>query len=198
MVRHSMSRCESGLAGFTLLEVLVAVLLCAVPVVAAQRLMLRSADSVRFASQQALAVRAAANTLDRIYAYHVGGLWPQGAVPTGRWLDGLNADIASEEPPQSTLNCVNRWCSSDQWAAFEGVALGCALNGDWVADFCASIAPTPLEIKSGIEQPRVPIFRASLAASSSLGLRVRWPKAHALPEPTELEEWHQIILGDHP
>ena len=49
MVRHSMSRSESGLAGFTLLEVLVAVLLCAVPVVAAQRLMLRSADSVRFA-----------------------------------------------------------------------------------------------------------------------------------------------------
>jgi len=76
MARHSMSRSESGLAGFTLLEVLVAVLLCAVPVVAAQRLMLRSADSVRFASQQALAVRAAANTLDRIYAYHVGGLWP--------------------------------------------------------------------------------------------------------------------------
>ena len=28
MVRHSMSRSESGLAGFTLLEVLVAVLLC--------------------------------------------------------------------------------------------------------------------------------------------------------------------------
>ena len=30
-----------------------------------------------------------------------------------------------------------------------------------------------------------------------MGLRVRWPKAYALPEPTEPEEWHQIILGDH-
>ena len=52
--------------GFTLVEVLVALLLCTVPVVAAQRLMFRAADSVRFTTQQALAERAATNTLNRI------------------------------------------------------------------------------------------------------------------------------------
>ena len=111
-------------SGFTLLEVLVALLLCAVPVVAVQRLMFRTADSVRFATQQTRVMRAATNTLDRIHAYHVAVLWPQGLVASGQWLDTLSVSIASDDSAQSTPSCINRWCSMDQWAAYEAIALG--------------------------------------------------------------------------
>ena len=184
--------------GFTLVEVLVVLLLCTVPVVAAQRLMFCAADSVRFTTQQALAERAATNTLNRIYAFHVVGLWPQGSVAAGQWLDALNTNIASDDLAQSTLSCMNRWCSVDQWAAHEAGALGCALKGDWAAGLCANIAQTPTDIQDRVERPQVPRFQASLAANRSLGVQVRWPKAQALHQPTEPGNWHQITLGDHP
>ena len=89
--------------GFTLVEVLVALLLCTVPVVAAQRLMFRAADSVRFTTQQALAERAATNTLNRIYAFHVVGLWPARAAC--ECCHGLVAD----DGPHSLIDLIRRF-----------------------------------------------------------------------------------------
>ena len=198
MIFGGRDRSKSPLAGFTLLEVLLAVLLCAVPVVAAQRLLFRAADSVRLASQQALAVRAATNTLERIYAFHVVGLWPQGTVPTGQWQHALSTTIASDHSPQSPVSCINRWCTVDQWAAHEVAAFGCALNADWAAEFCATITPFPMGTQGRLELPQIPVFRASLVANMSLGVRIRWPKAQALHQPTEAGDWYQVTLGDHP
>ena len=62
-----------------MLVVLLALLLCAVPVVAARSLMLRSADSVRLATQQAFAGCAdVTNTFERFHAefiWRFTGLW---------------------------------------------------------------------------------------------------------------------------
>ena len=185
-------------SGFTLLEVLVAMVLCAMPVVAVQRLMFRTADSVRFATQQALVMRAATNTLDRIHAYHVAVLWPQGFVTSGQWLDTLSVSIASDDSAQNTLSCINRWCSVDQWAAYEAMALGCALNADWEAGLCATIAQTPMDFQGEFEQPYLTSFQASLAGNTSLGVRVRWPKAQGWRQPEDPLDWYQITLGDHP
>ena len=49
MVFNSRGGSDSSLSVFTLLEVLLALLLCAVPVVAVHSLMLRTADSLRLA-----------------------------------------------------------------------------------------------------------------------------------------------------
>lgn len=198
MVFNSRGGSDSPLSGFTMLEVLLALLLCAVPVVAAQSLMLRSADSVRLATQQAFVMRAVTNTFERVYAYHVAGLWPQGVVAPGRWLDALNTDITSDESAPSALSCVNRWCSADQWAAFEANALGCALYADWEAVFCATVAQTPADTQGAVDRPQMTVFQASFVANTTLALRVRWPKSKELHQWPDSGDWYQVRLGSLP
>ena len=198
MVSNGRQATNPPRSGFTLLEVLAALLLCAVPVVAVQQMMFRTADSVRYAAQQALAMRAATMTLERIHAYHVAVLWPQGTVAAGHWLDALNLSIATDDSAQSTSSCVNRWCSVDQWAAYEAVALGCALNVDWAAGSCAAYAQSPMDIHGKIEHSQLSVFQASLVANTSMGVRVRWPKNRALQPPPAPGDWYQITLGHHP
>ena len=95
MVRHSMVDLNLGLQGFTLLEVLVAVLLCAGAGGGSSAL-----DVAQRGFCQLCLTTGTRRQSRREYprsdlCVSRRGLWPQGAVPTGRWLDGLNADIAS-------------------------------------------------------------------------------------------------------
>ena len=198
MVFNSRGGSDSSLSGFTPLEVLLALLLCVVPVVAVQSLMLRTADSLRLAAQQALAARAVTNTFERIYAFHIAGLWPQGVVAPGQWLDALNTDIAADESAPSALSCVNRWCSADQWAAYEATAIGCTLNADWEAAWCATVAQIPAQTQGAVDRPQVPLFRASVTANTALSLRVRWPKSQQLHQSADSGDWYQVTLGSWP
>ena len=78
--------------GFTLLEVLVAVLLVAIPVGSAQMLMLHSTGVVHGAQDHALARAAARHYVVRTLAFHLGGLWPKSFVSPGYWLPGIWRD----------------------------------------------------------------------------------------------------------
>ena len=73
--------------GFTLLEVLVAALLVAIPVGSAQMLMLHSTRVVHGA-QPPLARTAARLYVARALAFHLGGFWPESFVSPGNWLLG--------------------------------------------------------------------------------------------------------------
>ena len=86
----------------------------------------------------------------------------------------------------------------DQWVAYEAIALGSALNADWEAGLCATIAQTPMDFQGEFEQPYLTSFQASLAGNTSLGVRVRWPKAQGWRQPEDPLDWYQITLGDHP
>ena len=91
-------------SGFTLLEVLLATVLLAVPVVAVQMLMLQSVSHGRGTAQQQLALQAGETALSRIFAFHSLGLWPDHLTPPGSWLPALAATITpkvSAEPPRA-------------------------------------------------------------------------------------------------
>lgn len=63
-VQHSSAR-----RGLSLLELLLALLLSAVPLVAAQSLIFRTADSARFAADEMLARQAALSSYERILLF---------------------------------------------------------------------------------------------------------------------------------
>jgi prepilin-type N-terminal cleavage/methylation domain-containing protein len=114
--------------GFTLLEVLLATLLLSVPVVAVQTLMLRSVSHGRWVTQQHLAQQAGETALTRIFAFHALGLWPQNLTTPGHWLPSLALSTSGMNALTAATTCVNRWCSVDQWVAYEQAALVCALD----------------------------------------------------------------------
>ena len=77
--------------GFTLLEVLVATLLVAIPVAATQMLMLRTAAVVGDICSDAHSRHAANHFVARVSAFHLGGFWPDSSVSPGQWLRGSPA-----------------------------------------------------------------------------------------------------------
>ncbi|MEC8437425.1 MAG: hypothetical protein VXZ19_02785 [Pseudomonadota bacterium] len=78
--------------GFTLLGVLVAALLVAIPVGSAQMLMLHSTGVVHGAQGHAFAWTAARLYVARALAFHLGGFWPESFVSQGYWLPGIWRD----------------------------------------------------------------------------------------------------------
>ena len=89
--------------GFTLLEVLVATLLVAIPVAATQMLMLRSAAVVGDVHSDAHARYAASHFVARVSAFHLGGFWPDSAVSPGQWLRNIDMELSADDLPVSPL-----------------------------------------------------------------------------------------------
>jgi prepilin-type N-terminal cleavage/methylation domain-containing protein len=198
--------------GFTLLEVLLATLLLSVPVVAVQTLMLRSVNHGRWVTQQQLALQAGETALNRIFAFHALGLWPQNLTPPGHWLPSLAVSVSGLDMLTTATNCVNRWCSVDQWVAYEQATLVCAL------DYQAEISTCNELLEDGewslgalaaggsfgsVEMPRLAGFQLTLAVDNALELVLGWPRDAAFtgtagtgPEPSA--GWHQITLGVTP
>lgn len=199
MIRWSAQQNPSAQLGLSLLELLLALLLTAVPVVAAQSLMFRTAESARFVTDQMLARQAARNTYERIFAIHTQGLWPADVRQSGVWWTGLNTTVSSDSIDALGTQCVNNWCSMSQWAAFEVAATGCALRGHFVhyedlaagTTGCQNAAPpdemfaaasdaTELLAQQRIETQSLRAFEAEIHAVDKLGIAVRWPRPPAL------------------
>ena len=87
--------------GFTLLEVLVATLLVAIPVAATKTLMLRTAAVVGDVRTDAHARYAANHFVARVSAFHLGGFWPDSSVSRGQWLRNIDMELSDDDPPVS-------------------------------------------------------------------------------------------------
>jgi Tfp pilus assembly protein PilV len=196
MIEWPVQQHPSAQRGLSLLELLLALLLTAVPVVAAQRLMFRTADSARFVADQMLARQAALSSYERIIAFYTQGLWPANVLQSGVWWVALNTTVNEDSTDALGMQCVNNWCSMNQWAAFEVAAMGCALRGHFVhhedplvgTTGCQTAAPldesfvglsdtTELLTEQPIETHSLLAFEAEMHAVDNLGIVVRWPKA---------------------
>jgi len=174
--------------GFSLLEVLLAFALAGLPVVAAQRLMVHATVQTRLAAERQHAVQAAHASWERIYAFHVHGLWPQQQLAAGVWVSNLAGALSSEADDGSLEHCVNRWCAQEAWAAYELAILQCALAGQ--PQGCGDVSrwSEPSAPRSGLTQTTSPRwylglrdFHALIAVEDGLSIEVSWPVASAAP-----------------
>jgi prepilin-type N-terminal cleavage/methylation domain-containing protein len=198
--------------GFTLLEVLLVTLLLSVPVVAVQTLMLRSVSHGRWVTQQHLAQQAGETALTRIFAFHALSLWPQNLTTPGHWLPSLALSTSGMDALTAATTCINRWCSVDQWVAYEQAALVCALDYQAEPSTCDELlggAEWPPEASAAggssqsLRMPRLAGFQATLTVDDALGLVLGWPRDATFTGDVETDSdhsagWHQIILGVTP
>ncbi len=182
--------------GFSLLEVLLALVLAGLPVVAAQRLMVHSVVQTRLAAEHRHAVQAAHGSWERIYAFHVHGLWPQQQLAAGTWVPNLAGTLSPAVDDRSLEHCVNRWCAQGAWAAYELAILQCALAGQ--PQGCGDVSrwSEPSDLQSELTQTALPRwylglrgFHARIAVEDGLSIEVSWPGASVAPalEGSELD-----------
>jgi prepilin-type N-terminal cleavage/methylation domain-containing protein len=183
---------ESILRGFTLLEVLVATLLVAIPVAAAQMLMLRSAAVVGGVQSNAHARYAASHFVARVSAFHLGGFWPDSSVSPGQWLRSIDMELSADDLPVSPPWCINRWCSASQWADFESAHLVCVLNVQLLGDFCAELMGSPHRAVMD-RNTRFTEFNVRVRAGEDFALAIEWPMPEAKQNASSM---HRITLGD--
>ena len=160
--------------GFTLLEVLVAALLVAIPVVAAQMLMLHSAAVFHGAQGHAHARAAARHYVARVSAFHLGGLWPDSSVSPGYWLPSIEIQMSASELPVSPPQCINRWCSATEWADFESANLACVLNVQSLGEFCSQVVAIPHHVETD-RNVRFTRFNVTVRADDGLDVVIEWP-----------------------
>ncbi len=104
--------------GFSMIELLVAVLVMGVGVLGVTALQMLSLQNNRSALLRAEAVQLAYDMMDRIRAN------PQGAVPGGAY-DGLDV---GDNPP-GAADCVANNCSQAQMISFDQAVWKCSLGG---------------------------------------------------------------------
>lgn len=182
---------ESRSRGFTLLEVLVAALLVAIPVVAAQMLMLRSVAVVGGVQSDAHARYAASHFVARVSTYHLGGFWPDSSVLPGQWLRGMEMELTADDLPASPPQCINRWCSASQWVDFESAHLACVLNVQLLGDFCSEVVAIPHHVITD-RNTRFTAFNVRVRAGDGFAVAIEWPRPEARQSPSGV---HRITLG---
>ena len=178
--------------GFTLLEVLVAALLVAIHVGAAEMLMQHSAAVFCGAQVRAHARAAARHYVARVSAFHLGGLWPDSSVSPGYWLPGIEIQMSASELPVSPPQCINRWCSAPEWADFESAHLVCVLNVQLLGDFCAELMGSPHRAVMD-RNTRFTEFNVRVRAGEDFALAIEWPMPEAKQNASSM---HRITLGD--
>lgn len=198
--------------GFSLIEVLLAMLLLALPVAGVQILMLRSLNSAGELEHQQLALQAAELALDRAFAFHALGLWPANHIAPGHWLPEYAGTVGSSGGLPTTVNCRNRWCSADQWVAYEHLMLGCTLDYRLAVSTCNAVLDwesgqtTTATSQETLWTPRLQGFEASFLVADTLSVVVGWPGNGAVgagastagPGPiagTPVNDWREIRLG---
>ena len=182
--------------GFTLLEVLVATLLVAIPVAATQMLMLRSAAVVGDVHSDAHARYAASHFVARVSAFHLGGFWPDSAVSPGQWLRNIDIELSADDLPVSPPQCINRWCSATEWADFESAHLACVLNVQSLGEFCSQVVAIPHHVETD-RNVRFTRFNVTVRAEDGLDVVIEWPtpegtRASASTSSIEDSDMHRI------
>lgn len=186
------------------MEVLLAFVIATVAVAASQRLMFRLTASSMIVVQHATALQAASRSQARINAFHRDGLWPSGVLAPGQWFAALGLSINDDSTHLDSGQCINRWCSVDQWSGFEATALACELSAKIDLAACESVLMWPGEsISPKPFRSRLVGFEATISVEDSLVTAVRWPKS--IGQSTifagtdalfEASDWHEVVLGE--
>jgi type IV pilus modification protein PilV len=114
--------------GFSLIEVLVAVLVMGIGVLGVSALQMVSLQNNRGALERAEAVHLAYDMMDRIRANPMG-------VPAGAAYGGL---AIGKEPPAAT-NCLANTCTEAQMVAFDQASWKCLLGEHNANDVCQAL-----------------------------------------------------------
>jgi len=124
-LRH-LGRARLGASGFSMIELLVAVLVMGIGVLGIAALQMVSLQNNRAALVRADAVALAYDMMDRIRANPAG-------TPAGAAYDGLALE---DEPPNAT-NCSTNTCSEDQMVQFDSALWKCQLGTFTELESCA-------------------------------------------------------------
>jgi len=151
-------------AGFSMIELLVAVLVMGIGVLGITGLQMVSLQNNRGALLRSEAVMLAYDMLDRIRANPVG-------TPAGASYSGVGIGNG----PPSSNNCNANNCSSDQMVAFDQRVWKCALgnfveNGSCTGLHASGVLPGP------DEQPGLPNGDGSIAvdANGIITVNIQW------------------------
>lgn len=149
--------------GFSLIEVLVAVLVMGIGVLGVSALQMVSLQNNRGALERAEAVHLAYDMMDRIRAN-------PGGTPAGAAYDGLDVGDA---PPQAD-NCIANNCSTAQMVAFDQASWKCQLGEYKDAAVCVALRTSgalPLEDA----QPGLPAGDGAITvAGDVIQVTVQW------------------------
>lgn len=150
--------------GFSMVELLVAVLVMGIGVLGVTGLQVVSLQNNRAALMQADATQLAYNMLDRIRAN------PEGA-PRGQAYDGLALDA---DPP-SAGNCVANNCSAAQMVSFDQALWKCQLGKFNEHTECVGLRDNDL-LPANTLQPGLPNGDGAIEISGAglIQVRVQW------------------------
>jgi type IV pilus assembly protein PilV len=135
---------RGGEAGFSLIELLVAVLVMGIGVLGVTALQLVSLQNNRAALERAEAVQLAYDMMDRIRANPLG-------VPAGAAYGGL----ALGDAPPAAPNCIDNNCSQAQMVAFDQASWKCQLGNFHDDAVCTDLRATGV-LPSEDDQPGLP------------------------------------------
>jgi type IV pilus assembly protein PilV len=117
--------------GFSMIELLVAVLVMGIGVLGITALQMVSLQNNRGALQRAEAVQLAYDMMDRIRANPSG-------TPPGADYDNLDL----EDGPPATVNCNDQECTQAQMVSFDQAVWKCSLGGYNEEDTCQTLRNT--------------------------------------------------------
>ena len=150
--------------GFSMVELLVAVLVMGVGVLGVTALQMLSLQNNRSALLRAEAVQLAYDMMDRIRAN------PQGAVP-GQAYNGL---AVGDNPPAAT-DCVANNCTQAQMIQFDQAVWKCSLGGFDAIATCTAFRAGGV-LPAATAQPGLPNGDGSIAVDGAgiVTITVRW------------------------
>jgi type IV pilus assembly protein PilV len=154
----------AGQRGYSIVEVLVAVLVMGIGVLGVSALQMVSLQNNRSALASGEAVQLAYDLMDRIRAN------PIGSVP-GQAYDGLGLG----EPPPAAQDCVASSCSAAQMVNFDQALWKCSLGGFENNPICISFRASGV-LPRFSEQPGLPGGDGSVAVNDSgvVTITVQW------------------------
>ncbi|HEY5680752.1 MAG TPA: type IV pilus modification protein PilV [Pseudomonadales bacterium] len=155
--------------GFSMIELLVAVLVMGVGVLGVTALQLVSMQNNRSALVRAEAVQLAYDMMDRIRAN------PSGAVP-GQAYNGL----AFGDGPPAATDCMANNCSEAQMVAFDQAVWKCSLGGFSDAGVCTNLRDGGV-LPTVNDQPGLPNGDGAIAVDGGgiITVTVQWQEPNA-------------------
>jgi type IV pilus assembly protein PilV len=163
--------------GFSMIELLVAVLVMGIGVLGVAALQLVSLQNNRAALVRAEAVTLAYDMMDRIRANPAG-------TPAGASYAGL----ALEADPPAATNCLTNTCTAAQMVAFDQASWKCLLGSFNEQAVCVTLR-TGGALPPVADQPGLPDGDGSIALinGQTLQVTVRWMEAGGQPRTVVIE-----------
>ena len=163
--RHQVgSQAKKQAKGFSMIELLVAVLIMGIGVLGVTGLQMVSLQNNRDALLRTEALQMAYDILDRIRVN------PGAGVP-GAIYDGVAFDDTPSNPP----DCFANNCSSDQVADFDVALWQCALGGNNEDDVCVGLRDSAF-LPAITEQPGLPegVGQIAVDGAGNISVSIRW------------------------